>query len=741
MAKGVFTRLVALVFDRDAAQRMESETKESLGRAGQRGSEEFEAKMEEGGRQASRALVAALTQEFNATIAQAKINLAKGLIDPAQFKEIENQARRTFNDALLKGHDQLQAKGKTTDAQLQSLAMRLKQVGTAGEEGTSRAGKAMDWLKGRALALGGALAAAFAVRKIVEFGKDSIATFTEAEGVWSRLDGALQNAGVSFAEVRGEIEANARAMQDATKVGDEDYAAVLTELVQMSGDYAASIENVQIVADLAAAKQIDLQTAAQLVGKAMIGETSTLKRYGIVVADGADAVAVMREQFRGMAEREGQTLGGQIARLNNEWGDFKEAVGGAMVEAGGGASVLDTLIGVMKGLATWTAENKTQIAAFGSGAIKLTTGFVLGLYRAVVSLGNGFSGVLLTAVSMVTKGYTGLVWATGAAVRATAWLNDVLGRDDAAAKWEARADAIDQNVAALRRYSAEADAQARRSFQVMRDPAGTGSSGSPAASPGRSPVPVTPRTPRLGSGSSGIEGVTVTATGQVRLPSGVLAPPAAGAMAGPVAMPGIDSGELERAQAFFDEWGPMAQDAGAEISEAFGDSFELLFTDIRNIDEAFSALWKGVAKGVLGAVANEASQRAAINFMKAAEAGAMALFYGLTGNPAAAGFLRSAAQFTATATGYAALAGAGGAVMGGMSGGGGGASHSGGRDPGLRTASQAAPPPTEVTINVNPWDPANPLMQDSVYAAYQPAAERWGTNARVTTRPYPRGGG
>jgi len=43
-------------------------------------------------------------------------------------------------------------------------------------------------------------------------------------------------------------------------------------------------------ADVAAGLQIDLSTATDLVGRAMVGETGTLKRYGIIVKEGADAV-------------------------------------------------------------------------------------------------------------------------------------------------------------------------------------------------------------------------------------------------------------------------------------------------------------------------------------------------------------------------------------------------------------------------------------------------------------------
>ena len=150
--------------------------------------------------------------------------------------------------------------------------------------------RALGVLKKGALAAGGALAAAFAFRKIIQGVKDLTRESLEAERVWKRLEGTLRTVGVEYAAVEGGILASARAMQDATTVGDEEFAETLQELVVVSQDFEGSLKNVNVVADVAAGLQIDLATAARLVGRAMVGETSTLKRYGIIVQEGADAV-------------------------------------------------------------------------------------------------------------------------------------------------------------------------------------------------------------------------------------------------------------------------------------------------------------------------------------------------------------------------------------------------------------------------------------------------------------------
>lgn len=223
---------------------------------------------------------------------------------------------------------------------------------------------ALNNLKGVAAALGVVFGVTFAVRRLKAFGAESIRVATEARATWNRLAGQLAVAGVRYSEVRGEISATARAMQDATTVGDEQFAVILQELLSTTNDYGKSLQEVGTVANLAAAKQIDLKTAAQLVGRAMVGQTGTLSRYGIIVQEGADVMEVLRERFAGMAANEARELDGQIKQLNNEWDDFKEAVGNAMIEAGGGTSVLQTLTGTVRGFTEWLDTNRGVVVGW-----------------------------------------------------------------------------------------------------------------------------------------------------------------------------------------------------------------------------------------------------------------------------------------------------------------------------------------------------------------------------------------
>ncbi|MFO7326670.1 MAG: hypothetical protein DIU62_013245, partial [Pseudomonadota bacterium] len=350
MALGDFVRRLVITLDRDAAERLRDEAAKAVGEAGQEGAQQFAEAMDDGGRRAARELVRALQDEHRRTIAHARIDLARGLIDTSRFREIAAEADRQFNARLIEGMERLRSEGKLTENQFVSLANRLKNVGDTGEREIRRVDAAFERLRGVAIRAGAAVASIFALRSIVRFGQDAMRAAIDAEEVWGRLAGTLANVGVAFEDVQDEIATAARRLQDLTTVGAGDFAAVLQTLVRITGDYRLALDNVALVADVAAGAQLDLQSAAQLVGRVLIGDTSPLRRYGIVVQEGADAVQALRDRFGGLAENEARTLSGRLRQLANEWGDLKEAIGNALIAAGGGTSILDTLIGVVKGL-------------------------------------------------------------------------------------------------------------------------------------------------------------------------------------------------------------------------------------------------------------------------------------------------------------------------------------------------------------------------------------------------------
>lgn len=218
----------------------------------------------------------------------------------------------------------------------------------------------------------GQIVAALNIDRILRASARAIGTFirgsaqeaAKADGIWKRLDATLNTVGVRFEDVEGSIRGAASAMQDTTKFGDEDFAEALQGLIALSGDFEGSLRNVGLVFDFATLHGISAATAVDVVGKAMAGNFRTLKQYNIEAKDAADALRQIREQSRGMAEADGRTLEGQTRRLANAWGDFKEEIGKALIEAGGGISILDTLTVATQRLTNWVTDHKDELRSF-----------------------------------------------------------------------------------------------------------------------------------------------------------------------------------------------------------------------------------------------------------------------------------------------------------------------------------------------------------------------------------------
>lgn len=219
--------------------------------------------------------------------------------------------------------------------------------------------KPLDLIKGL---VAGALTAA-----VGSFFRASVESAAEADAAWGRAASALENAGLKANLARPEIDALAASIQASTRFSDDAATDSFATLLSISGDYAGSLKNVQLAADLAAAKNIDLKTASDLVGKAMVGQTSTLSRYGIVVKQGSDAVQEMRDRFNGFAERDAGTLQGQLAQVANAWDNVKEAVGRNISGMAEASTQSTRLVDSLGKLGTWLDEHHQDFVEFGQG--------------------------------------------------------------------------------------------------------------------------------------------------------------------------------------------------------------------------------------------------------------------------------------------------------------------------------------------------------------------------------------
>ena len=218
--------------------------------------------------------------------------------------------------------------------------------------------------------IGTAAAAAGAVIA-VDFAKDSITAFTEAQASASKFDDAFAR----FPALEGykqKIDDLATSLSKKTRF-DDDATKSSAALLAKFGLTGKELTNViPLVQDYAAATGKDLGTASGAVGKAMLGNVKALKELGInykptgdKAKDLANISQLLRDKVGGFAEKEGKTAAGTSAILANQFGEVQEQVGSYLVPALTtlGRWIVDTVIPAVQTLAGWLGEHLGPIFA------------------------------------------------------------------------------------------------------------------------------------------------------------------------------------------------------------------------------------------------------------------------------------------------------------------------------------------------------------------------------------------
>lgn len=244
-----------------------------------------------------------------------------------------------------------------------SASKALKGVG-------DQADKTGGKLKG--FGVGGALAIAGAADAVVSFAGDSVAAFRDAEASQRKLEDAYKRfpatADVSIEKMR---ELNS-AIQAKTGADADDLAASQATMAQygLTGKQIADLT--PLLDDYAIKTGKDLPSAAEDLGKAMLGQGRALKDVGIdfedtkSVAGNFDQVmAGLSDKVGGFATNEASSAEGALRKLTTEFGDVQEEVGSALlpilVDLGG---ILLDVIGYVKENASWLGP-----LAAGFGAV------------------------------------------------------------------------------------------------------------------------------------------------------------------------------------------------------------------------------------------------------------------------------------------------------------------------------------------------------------------------------------
>lgn len=241
-----------------------------------------------------------------------------------------------------------------------------------GKPAFDKAGKSVSGLEKGVESLGKKIAAAFAVEKIIAFGKASVEAFAEDQKSAALLANTLKNLGLAFADPA--MEQFIQKMTMASGVADDVLRPAMSKLLTTTSDYFKSQELLNQALDISRGAGVALETVTQDLASAYVGNTKGLKKYNLGLtaaqlktASFADITAKLNDQFKGANAAYLKTYAGQMEVLKNAAGEAQETIGKGLVDSlmlvSGDTSVQD-LADSMQSLAQFTSD-----AIYGLGSL------------------------------------------------------------------------------------------------------------------------------------------------------------------------------------------------------------------------------------------------------------------------------------------------------------------------------------------------------------------------------------
>ena len=283
-----------------------------------------------------------------------------------------------------------------------------------------KASKSLDRISDRATAMRGSFMKITAIGGVVTgaLGLMTKSALDQQVGI-NALDNVLQRLNTSYAENEKQIESTLRAIQDKTNFGDEDQMKILTTLVTLTKDYTIALQALPVVLDIAASMGRNAERVSLNVARALTGETTAVKAYGVEVdktASPQEVLNALMETFGGSAE----ALADPLEQLKNELGDLQQEMGKALLPTI--TELLEKGTKFIKTITEWADRNKTLVEigtkvvgvlgglaiAFGTiglllpviiGGIKLVTGALIAM--ALTPIGAVVAAIGLLALTFL----------------------------------------------------------------------------------------------------------------------------------------------------------------------------------------------------------------------------------------------------------------------------------------------------------------------------------------------------
>lgn len=214
--------------------------------------------------------------------------------------------------------------GKDAEVSVKELGRQIQKAFKGGEEAAGRFKSAMNNMKNIMTAV-----------TTVFIGKDLIDASNQQEKAVAAFEQTLRSMGRYTKELSTDLQVFASQLQNEGIFGDE----VLLEGAKFLATYKDITnemmpETMRVMADFAALTGGSVASAANILGKASMGMTGEMARYGITLSETAKKskdfnliLAEIKTQVEGQNKALAQTKAGSMQQFSNAVGDLKEKGG------------------------------------------------------------------------------------------------------------------------------------------------------------------------------------------------------------------------------------------------------------------------------------------------------------------------------------------------------------------------------------------------------------------------------
>lgn len=209
------------------------------------------------------------------------------------------------------------------------------------------------------------------------------------------------------------VEESISAFSRQTAIADDQLRPALANLVRATGSLELSQKAMSVTADLATAKNIDMETASVAVAKALAGQTTALVKLdpslkGVIDSSSSadEIMQALEGSVGGAAEVFASTAEGGMKNFGIQLGELQESIGAAFLP------VLEKLLPKLLDMAAFLQEN-TDLILVASGVIAGFSAVIVAYTVAVklATVANTLFNLSLAAnpIGLVVAAIVGLI--------------------------------------------------------------------------------------------------------------------------------------------------------------------------------------------------------------------------------------------------------------------------------------------------------------------------------------------